>query len=289
MAGGARSKSDFPSLNSSEYSQAPIDQQALTNIKKTWDKHAKKWPDDVRQTVLGLLKVVKQTVSNLKAPSSHKVWKDPNGWNFGHWVVMNAIYEPERLAGMKHQLREKYPHIDFNKMDGPGLPHSESDGDSVVDAPITVKGSKGSKGSDLLEKAVTKSPIRSSSRASDDQDTAPRPLKRSARIDKREKRRRDAAGGDSDDEASTTSNKRGRSIGIKKELEFDHEGEHRRHAPQVLQDFRIPGPPAATPYSTGNAGIVDSRYRQMGGDRHASGGYSYRTLFRSANSIDKVH
>ncbi|KAF4954411.1 hypothetical protein FGADI_5277 [Fusarium gaditjirri] len=284
MAKGSRSKSDFPSLNSSEFSQATVDQQALAAIKKIWDKHANRWPEDVRQTVLRLLKLVKQTPSNLKQASSHQVWKDTD-WNFGHWVVMNGIYGPGKLSKMNHQLREKYPSVSFDNMDGPGFPDEESDDNDDAPSPIHTKASNLKSG----KRTKTEPPSHSSSRVIDDEGQdrqkggtwLPQP-KRSARIDKR---RREAVDEGSDDEASDTSKKRGKPITIKREIEIENAGEqqpgfYHRQTSQALEDFRLPGEPAVATYSTGNTGIADPKYHRQSGDRQTSGGYYSTSNYR---------
>ncbi|KAL5613872.1 hypothetical protein FOVSG1_002935 [Fusarium oxysporum f. sp. vasinfectum] len=178
---------------------------------------------------------------------------------------------------MKNQLRDKYTGVDFDKMDGPGLPDEESDDDNNLPSSVNTKSSKSLK---LRKRTMTNSPGRSSSRADDEEETSQKggtslpPLKRSARLDKR---RRNAVDEDSGDETSAVGIKRGRSITIKKEPEIDDVGEqqpssYHRQTPQVLQDFRLPGVPAAEGYSTRHAGI-DPRYNLMGGDPRVSNGY----------------
>ncbi|CAJ0554714.1 Ff.00g132270.m01.CDS01 [Fusarium sp. VM40] len=131
----AKNKSTFPSLNDADFSRADADQAALARVKKIWDKNAAGWPDDVQATVLRLCKLAKRTPSNSNTPSSHKIWKD-QPWNFGHWVVMNSIYDPAKLANMKNKLRDTFPGVNFDAMVGPGKPtkkssKSDKDGDDT--------------------------------------------------------------------------------------------------------------------------------------------------------------
>ncbi|KAF5006482.1 hypothetical protein FDECE_7142 [Fusarium decemcellulare] len=110
----APKKQAFPPLSDRTLSSTPSDQEDLARIKRAWDLRSHKWAPEVKNTIIRLLPNVRATDSNRTQPSGHKVWKEGRKpWNLGHWVIMNAIYGPEKLSSMKNELEKKYPEVNM--------------------------------------------------------------------------------------------------------------------------------------------------------------------------------
>ncbi|KAM0561534.1 hypothetical protein ACHAPJ_003417 [Fusarium lateritium] len=110
---------EFPSLQSPSLSQDHQDQENLKLIKAVWDKYSHNWDHETKATIFRHLRDIRETQSNRKSPSGHKLYKVD--FNFGVWVLLRCIYPGQKLNSSKILLMEKYPGVDPNTFEGPGL------------------------------------------------------------------------------------------------------------------------------------------------------------------------
>ncbi|CAG7559596.1 unnamed protein product [Fusarium equiseti] len=118
----------FPSLANPSFSQTPVNQQILRNLKELYDEHSKNWDRGTRYAIIDHVLNGDTEVTERIAimPSNHRLMN--RNMTFAIWIVLRATYGLPRMARLQHRLFKQYPGIDPESLVSPLLKRETKSG-----------------------------------------------------------------------------------------------------------------------------------------------------------------
>lgn len=118
----------FPSLANPSFSQTPVNQQILRNLKELYDEHSKNWDRGTRYAIIDHVLNGDTEVTERIAimPSYHRLMN--RNMTFAIWIVLRATYGLPKMVRLQHRLFKQYPGIDPESLVSPLLKRETKSG-----------------------------------------------------------------------------------------------------------------------------------------------------------------